>query len=188
MKSIFSAVKLTVLCLVFFSVLYPLAVTGIAYWAPQQGKGEQIKREGRLLGFKRVGQSFQEDRYFWGRPSAVQYNAAGSGGSNKGPTNPAYLAEVQARIDSFQAHHPYLSTSQIPAEMVTASGSGLDPHISPQSALVQLQRVAAARGIPEPQLRALIEAHTQAPFLAWLGPSCVHVLELNLALDELAAK
>jgi K+-transporting ATPase ATPase C chain len=185
MKSIAVAVRLTFFCLLFFSLLYPLAVTGLAQWAPNAGRGEQVMHNGRVAGFVRVGQSFTQASYFWGRPSAVQYNAAGSGGSNKGPNNPDYLAEVAARIDTFMAYHPYLKREETPAEMVTASGSGLDPHLSPQAALVQVRRVAEARNLPEEQVRALVVSHVQSPLLGVFGPACVNVLALNLALDAL---
>lgn len=186
MKSMTIAVRLTFFCLLFFSLLYPLAVTGLAQWAPNAGRGEQVVSEGRVVGFARVGQYFSREAYFWGRPSAVQYNAAGSGGSNKGPNNPDYLAEVAARVDTFLARHPYLKREETPAEMVTASGSGLDPHISPAAALAQAKRVAEARKLPEAQLRELVARHTRQPLWGLFGPACVNVLALNVALDEIS--
>lgn len=185
MKNIYSNIRLTILCLVFFSVLYPLAITGIAFFAPNNGKGETIKVNGKIVGFKNIGQSFTDDKYFWGRPSAVNYNAAGSGGSNKGTCNPDYLNEVQMRIDSFLIHHPYLQKQDIPSEMVTASGSGLDPHISPKSALIQVKRIAKNRNISEQKLVNFVNGFMQKPFLDLFGTSTVNILELNIALDNL---
>ncbi len=134
MKSnIFPAIKLTFVCLVFFMGIYTLAVYGIAQFAPNQGKGEIISSNGNTY-YSNVGQSFTDDKYFNSRPSAVGYNAAGSGGSNKGPSNPDYLSEVQARIDTFLIHNPGIDKSEIPSDLVTASGSGLDPkHICTSS-------------------------------------------------------
>ncbi len=183
MKNIFSMIKLTVLCLILFSVIYPLAITGIAKFAPNHGKGETLEVNGKIVGYQKIGQSFTKEKYFWGRPSAVNYNAAGSGGSNKGPSNPDYLKDVQSRIDSFLVHHPYLTKKEVPAEMVTASGSGLDPHISPQAAMVQVKRIVKARNIPEDKIRNLVQAHIENPLLGMFGPPKVNVLQLNIALD-----
>jgi K+-transporting ATPase ATPase C chain len=167
-------------------VFYPLAILGIGNAiAPNGGKGETIEANGRVVGYHRVGQNFDDDRYFWSRPSAVGYNAAGSGGSNKGPGNPDYLAAVQARLDTFLAHHPGVRANQVPSELLTASGSGLDPHLSPQGALVQVARIASVRGVSEDRLRQLVDEHTAGPLLGLFGTSTVNVLELNLALDQL---
>jgi K+-transporting ATPase ATPase C chain len=187
MKShILHALKLTLCCIALLAVLYPLAMLGIGkIAAPNGGKGETVVANGRTVGYVRVGQNFDEDRYFWSRPSAVGYNAAGSGGSNKGPSNPDYLATVQARLDTFLVHHPGVRADQVPAELVTASGSGLDPHLSPQGALVQVTRIANARGLAEDRVRALVNAQTDGPLLGLFGTSTVNVLELNRALDKL---
>ena len=182
MKNIFPAIKLTVLCLIFFSILYTLAILGIAQLSPNKGKGEIVEVNGKTIGFKKLGQSFTEDKYFWGRPSAVNYNAAGSCGSNKGTANPGYLEEVNIRIDSFLVHHPYLSKKDIPSEMVTASGSGLDPDISPDAALIQVKRIAKIRNISEEKLAALVNSFATKPVL---GTPTVNVLELNVALDKI---
>lgn len=189
MKSyILPTLKLTLCCIVLFSVAYPLAMFGIGkVAAPNGGKGEVVEANGRTVGYYRIGQHFSEDRYFWSRPSAVDYNAAGSGGSNKGPSNPEYLATVQARLDTFLVHNPGVRASDVPGELLTASGSGLDPHVSPQGALVQVARIARARGMDENTVRELVTGHTKGPFLGCMGPSTVHVLELNLALDQLQA-
>ena len=182
---ILPALKLTLCCILLLAVLYPLAMVGIGQIvAPGSGRGETVEANGRVVGYARVGQNFDDERYFWSRPSAVGYNAAGSAGSNKGPRNPDYLAVVQARLDTFRVHHPGVSASQVPAELVTASGSGLDPHLSPQGALVQVARIARVRGLPEERVRQLVAEHTDGPLLGLFGTSTVHVLALNLALDN----
>ena len=187
MKSnIFPALMLTFCCILLFAVVYPLAIFGIGKLAaPQAGRGETIELNGRTVGYSRIGQNFSEERYFWPRPSAVGYNAAGSAGSNKGPSNPDYLAVVQQRIDTFAVHHPYLRKADIPSEMVTASGSGLDPHISPRAAAVQVKRVADFRGLNEAIVAALVEKNTERPLLGLFGPPVVNVLTLNLALSNI---
>lgn len=185
MKShILPSIRLTLFCLVLFSGLYTLVVWGFAQLLPTQGSGERIVSGDRYF-YANIGQSFTVDRYFWPRPSAVNYNAAGSGGSNKAPGNPDYLSTVQARIDTFLAHNPGIKRWQIPADLVTASGSGLDPHISPQAARVQLERVARVRGIDRGKVEALINSCTEQPWLGIFGKACVSVLKLNMALDSL---
>ena len=185
MKTLFSAIRLTLISMILFAVIYPLLITGIAQFTPNQGKGEVIQVNGKTVGYQKLGQSFTADKYFWSRPSAVAYNAAGSAGSNKGPTNAEYLATVQARIDTFLVHNPKIVKSQIPSEMVTASGSGLDPDISPASARIQVKRIADARKIPEDKIMALINSHTHKPLLGIFGTETINVLELNVGLDGL---
>lgn len=184
-KRIIAVNIFTFLCLVLLSVTYPLFIWGIAQVTPGKGKGQVVEKAGKVVGFYHEGQSFTANNYFWGRPSAVNYNGAGSGGSNKGTSNPDYLQEVENRIDTFLLQHPYLDRKEVPAELVTASGSGLDPNISPKAAMVQVKRVAEARGIDEKQLQRLVKEHTKAPLFKVLGPSIINVLELNLALDNL---
>ena len=181
-KYIWPSVKLTFIFIIVCSVLYPLLIAGIGKFAPGGGKGETLSVYGKIVGYERIGQKFTEDKYFQGRPSAVDYNAAGSAGSNKGPTNPDYLKTVQDRVDSFLVHNPGVKKEEIPADLVTASGSGLDPEISPESAYIQVNRIAAIRGIPAEKLKALVDAYVEKPFL---GPSIVHVLKLNIALDTI---
>jgi K+-transporting ATPase ATPase C chain len=184
MKSQFlPAVRLTFALLVLCCVVYPAIVWAAAQLAPGHGQGEQLVRNGRLVGFANVGQKFTEARYFSSRPSAVDYHADGSAGSNKGPSNPDYLKDVQTRLDTFLLQNPGVRAADVPAELLTASGSGLDPHLSPQGALVQVQRVAAARHLEVARVRTLVQQHTTAHLL---GPSTVNVLQLNLALDALA--
>src|SRR5689334_11137737 len=163
-KNLIISLKLTLVMIVLCSVLYPLLIAGIGKMAPGSGKGVVVKVNDKVVGYERVGQKFTEDKYFWGRPSAVDYNASGSAGSNKGPSNPDYLKIVQDRIDSFLVHNPGVKKEEIPADLVTASGSGLDPDISPASAYVQVKRVAAVRGLPEEKLRALVDNHVEKPF------------------------
>ena len=183
MKSqIFPALKLTFACVVIFAVLYPMSVWAIAQFAPNGGKGETISRKGQPVGYVLVGQSFTDDKYFNSRPSAVNYNAAGSAGSNKGASNPDYLKDVQLRIDTFLLHNPSVTKAQIPSELVTASGSGLDPNLSPEGAAVQVSRVSKTRGISEAKVKDLVEANTQRPAL---GMPIINILALNIALDDL---
>lgn len=164
-------------CVIYFGI-----VALIGKVAPGGGNGEKLMVNGKVVGYERIGQKFTDDKYFWGRPSAVDYNAAGSAGSNKGPSNPDYLKIVQERIDSFLVHNPGVTKEQLPAEMVTASGSGLDPHISPASAYIQVARVAKTRGIDETKVKALVDQHVEKNLI---GPDVVQVLKLNIAIDAL---
>jgi K+-transporting ATPase ATPase C chain len=185
--NLFPAVKLTILCIVFFVVIYSAIVWGIAYLtAPNHGRGEVVMNDkGQLIGFALIGQTFNQDKYFWSRPSAVNYNAAGSAGSNKGPSNEEYLQTVKARIDTFLVHNPGMEKSQIPVDLVTASGSGLDPDISPASAYIQVKRIAKIRNIDEAKLKALVNQAVEKPLLGFLGTEKINVLKLNLELDKL---
>ncbi|MBP9924369.1 MAG: K(+)-transporting ATPase subunit C [Cyclobacteriaceae bacterium] len=185
MKSnILPAIKLTMLSILLLTVIYPLAVWGIAQFSPNHGKGEIIIQNDKTY-YANIGQSFTEDKYFNSRPSAVGYNAAGSGGSNKGASNPDYLAEVQTRIDTFSVHNPGVNKSEIPVDLVTASGSGLDPNISVQAVKVQVKRIAKVRNISETTLQELINQQTEKPLLGLFGTEKINVLKLNLALDNL---
>ncbi|GAB4012639.1 K(+)-transporting ATPase subunit C [Spirosoma migulaei] len=179
------AIRLTLVMLVLLVVIYPLVVAGIATLAPGGGKGETVTVNGKVVGYKLIGQKFTEDRYFNSRPSAVEYNAAGSAGSNKGPSNPDYLKAVQARIDTFLVHNPGVNKADIPAELVTASGSGLDPDLSPAGATIQVARIAKVRGISTELLTQLVDQQTEGPLLGIFGPAKVNVLALNVALDQL---
>lgn len=176
---------LTLCSLFLFSVIYPLAIYGFALLAaPNGGKGEVVQAQGRTVGYALIGQNFSAARYFQSRPSAVAYNAAGSAGSNKGPSNPEYLATVQARMDTFLVHNPGVPAGQVPSELLTASGSGLDPDLSPQGARVQAVRIARARGIDVASVNRLIDEHTKGPLLGLFGTATVNVLRLNVALDS----
>ena len=171
-------------------VAYPLLVTGIAQTAfHRQAKCSLIVNNGHPIGSDVLGQPFDDPKYFWGRPSATTpypYNAAASSGSNLGPTNPALLAAVQARIDALRAADPS-NTQSIPVDLVTASASGLDPHISLAAAEYQVARVARARGLDKAAVRQLVAQHTEGRTFDLLGEPCVNVLELNLALNALSA-
>jgi len=180
---ILPAVRLTTLCLVLLTVIYPAIVWGIAQFTPGSGNGIVINERGNRY-YSNIGQKFNEDGYFWSRPSAVDYNAAGSGGSNMGPSNPEYLQTVKARIDTFLVHNPEVDKSEIPVELVTASGSGLDPHISVRAARVQVKRIAGTRGLSEAGLNVLINRYTERPLFGILGPEKVNVVKMNYALDQ----
>ena len=179
-------------------LVYPLAMTGIAQVLfPRQSQGSLIERNGVVVGSELVGQVFESDKYFHGRPSATTapdpndstktvpapYNAANSGGSNLGPSNKALVDRVQGDIDKLKQENP---SASVPADLVTTSASGLDPHISPEAALFQMPRVAKARNLPEDRIRQLVADHTEGRFLGLLGEARVNVLLLNLALDQLA--
>ena len=183
-ENIVPAIRLTLFCALFFSGIYTLSIYGIAQLAPNQGKGEIVTVNGKNHHIN-VAQKFVQDKYFWSRPSAVDYNAAGSGGSNKGTNNPDYLTEVKTRIDTFLLKNPTVKRSEVPSELVTASGSGLDPNISVQGALVQANRVAKARNISEETVLEIITENTEKPLLGCLGTEKINVLQLNIALDEL---
>jgi len=183
-NNIIPAIKLTLISILFFAGIYPLILWGIAPYTPHAGQGEIINHDGKKY-YSNIGQSFTNNNYFWSRPSAVQYNAGGSGGSNKGPSNKEYLATVQARIDTFLHYNPEIDKSQIPVDLVTESGSGLDPHISVEAAKVQVKRIAKIRHIPEEKLTQLITQHTEKPLWGLFGPEKINVLKLNIALDKL---
>jgi len=180
--------KLTIISFVLLAIMYPLLIWGIAKGiAPNGGKGEEIFNGNKKVGYALIGQNFRSRHYFQSRPSAVNYNAAGSGGSNKGFTNPDYLKTVKERRDSLLKYNPNLKIGNVPAELVTASGSGLDPHLTPESALVQVPRIAKIRHISENDLKKLIAEQTEQPFLGIFGKPTVHVLKLNVALDQKAS-
>ena len=178
-----TALRLSLALLVLCCVVYPAVVWAAAQLAPGRGEGVQVRQNGRLVGFANVGQRFDRPGYFSSRPSAASYHADASSGSNKGPSNPDYLQEVKARLDAFLVKNPGVPAAAVPAELLTASGSGLDPDLSPQGALVQVARVARARGLAPGPVAALVRQHTETSLL---GPATVNVLALNLALDALA--
>lgn len=184
-KHLLVSLKLTVVMILILSGLYPLLIAGVAKLAPGNGKGETLSVNGKVVGYANVGQKFTEDKYFWSRPSAVEYNAANSGGSNKGPSNPDYLKLIQERIDTFLVHNPGVKKEQIPSDMVTASGSGLDPDISVEGAKIQVKRIASVRHLDETKIYNLIDQETEHPLAGIFGPSKINVLKLNIALDNL---
>ena len=165
---------------------YPAVITGIAQLVfPRQANGSLVSRGSAVAGSSLIGQPFDDPKYFWGRPSATSpfpYNAGASSGSNQGPTNPDFIKAVQGRVDALRAADPG-NTSAVPVDLVTASASGLDPHISPAAALYQAGRVAKARGLEETKVRKLIAQHIEGRQLGVLGEPRVNVLALNLALD-----
>ena len=188
----FSQVRPAFFMLLIFTVItgviYPLIVTGIAQVAfPHQANGSLIVKDGKTIGSELIGQQFDDPKYFWGRPSATTpepYNAASSSGSNLGPANSALISAVEARVKALQEADPN-NMLPIPVDLVTASASGLDPHISVASGLYQVHRVATARGLNEAQVQELVDKYTEGRQFGFLGEPRVNVLELNLALDEL---
>ena len=199
LKEIRPAIVLLVALTLITGVIYPFAMTGIARVIfPTQSQGSLVEENGKIVGSALIGQQFQSDRYFHGRPSATvspdpndttktvpaPYNAANSGGSNLGPTNKSLIERVQGDMDRLQQENP---SSEVPIDLVTTSGSGLDPHISPAAAHFQVPRVAKARNMSEDSVRRLIDEHVEGRTLGILGEPRVNVLALNLALDRAAA-
>lgn len=183
-NNILPAIRLTIVCLILFSGLYTLIVLGIAQLTPGNGGGELITANGKSY-YLNIGQSFTEDKYFCSRPSSASYNAAGSSGSNKGPSNPEYLAGVKSRIDTFILHNPTIKPHEIPSELVTFSGSGLDPNISVEAAKIQIARIAQIREMSKHDLDQLIDQHIERPLFGLFGPQKINLLKLNIALDNL---
>lgn len=180
------ALMTLVLFTLITGVAYPLLVTGVAQGVfPGRANGSLIVKDGKVVGSALIGQPFDDPRYFWSRPSATSpfpYNAAASSGSNLSPTNPALIGAVQGRVDALRAADP-TNRAPVPVDLVTASGSGLDPHISPAAALYQVPRVARERTLSPDAVRALVDRHTEGRWLGFLGEPRVNVLALNLALD-----
>jgi potassium-transporting ATPase KdpC subunit len=196
-REIRPAIVVLVALTLITGLAYPLAMTGIAQALfPRQAQGSLIERNGTVIGSELIAQQFQSDKYFRGRPSATTapdpndatktvpapYNAANSGGSNLGPSNKALIDRVQGDIDKLKQENP---SAPVPADLVTTSASGLDPHISPEAALFQIPRIAKARNLPEERIRQLVGDHTEGRLLGLLGEPRVNVLLLNLALDQM---
>ena len=187
MKTFIQSIRLTLAFCLLFAVCYVLLLWIFGQVAnPNHGNAPVATLNGKVVGVANVGQNFTKDIYFWGRPSMAGdgYDASSSAGSNKGPTNPEYLKEVEGRIDDFLKKHPYLKRSEVPAEMVTASGSGLDPDITPESARVQVHRVAEARHLSDASVQEVVDQCTEKPLLGMFGTAKVNVLKLNIALDK----
>jgi potassium-transporting ATPase KdpC subunit len=185
------AIMMLLLLTLLTGVVYPLVVTGIAAVAfPRQANGSLLVRDGHAVGSSLIGQSFDQPKYFWGRLSATSptpYDGSASTGSNFGPLNPALFDAARARIAALRAADPG-APARVPIDLVTASGSGLDPHISPAAAEYQVARVATSRSMTVDQVRSLVREHTAGRTLGLLGEPTVNVLELNLALDSLARR
>jgi len=181
------ALTLFIALSVITGLVYPLAVTGIAQVAfKESANGSLIVRDDKAVGSDLIGQSFSDPKHFWSRPSATSpmpYNAANSGGSNQGPSHPALAEAVKARVEALRTADPG-NTAPVPVDLVTASASGLDPHISRAAADYQAARVARVRGLPQSRVRELIDQHTERPLLGFIGEPRVHVLRLNLALES----
>jgi K+-transporting ATPase ATPase C chain len=183
-KNLVTAVLMTIVTTLLLGVAYPLVVTGLAQVLfPDKANGQLIERNGKIVGSRIIGQAFSSPGYFRSRPSAAGsgYDAANSGGTNLGPTNKKLIDAVKAAVDTAKKENPAAS---VPVDLVTASASGLDPHISPANAAFQVPRVARERGVPESEIKSLVDAHTLGRQLGFLGEPVVNVLELNLALDD----
>jgi len=183
-RNLLVSVLMTVVTTLMLGVLYPLAITAVAQFAfPSQANGQLLERNGAVVGSRLIGQGFSKPGYFHSRPSATStpYDAANSGGSNYGPTNRKLIDAVTANVNAARSENP---SAPVPVDLVTASASGIDPHISPAAADFQVPRVASDRGISEAQLREVVQSHTQERTFGLLGEARVNVLELNLALDE----
>jgi K+-transporting ATPase ATPase C chain len=188
MKLLIQSILLTIVFTVITGVLYPLAMTGIAQVAfKDKANGSLIEKNGQIVGSELLAQQFTGEKYFWPRPSAASYGTVPSGASNLGPTSQKLHDAVVTNAAAFRVAHKLATDAPVPADMVFASGSGLDPHISPEAARAQAARVAAARGVSVDSIKALVEKSIEPPQWGFLGEARVNVLKLNLALDKSTA-
>jgi len=184
---LFTILRISVLFIVLCGIVYPLVCTGIAQLAmPDQANGSLIKNEaGQVIGSELIGQNFTDPKFFRGRVSSIDYNGAGSGSNNYAPSNPDMLQRTKDSIEAWKRENPDVPVSRLPVDLITNSGSGLDPHITPESAKVQVPRISKLTGIPAEKLNALVEEHTEGRELGLFGEKRVNVLQLNIALSAM---
>ena len=186
MNHIVNEIKLNLILFFLLAIGFPFVVWLFSLAMPENAAGRPVLRNGTTLGFENIGQKFTDDKYFWGRPSATGYNASASGGSNKPVADSLYLSVVNQRLKEFLKRNPGITKDEVPSDLITASGSGIDPDISVQSAIIQIKRIAKARNLPEEVVMKIVVENIKQPFLGVFGTPCVNVLKLNLALDETA--
>ncbi len=188
MKTIKINLLLLVVTIFLLGVIYPLFICGVGLLFPNQAEGFPLKKDNQIIGYKNIGQNFSDSKYFWGRPSACNYNPINAGPSNFGPSNPIFLKKVQQRIKIFLAKNPTIKKADIPSDIVTSSGSGIDPDISLNSAIIQIPRIAESRRLSDAKIMLLVDNNIQKPLFGIFGPQKINVLQLNLALDNLSKK
>jgi K+-transporting ATPase ATPase C chain len=189
MKELMRGLLFFVVLSILTGLVYPFFITGVAQLVfPRQAKGSLLTVDGKTIGSELIGQKFTNPRYFYGRPSAVDYDASNSGGSNVGPSNAKSLEEVGGRIEKVRKDNGLTHATPVPADLALTSASGLDPHISLEAAMVQVKRVAKARGLSELEVQELMQRYIEVPLLGFLGQERINVLRLNLTLDELSSR
>ena len=187
MKSLGLSIRFLLWMTLLTGIIYPFVITAIGQIAMKHAaSGSLLEHKGKVVGSSLIAQKFESEKYFWPRPSANDYNGLASGGSNLGPTSADLKKAIEKRKAAILKAHSGTDASKIPPELLFASGSGLDPHISPEAADFQIDRIAKARGLGKEDIKKLVQNNTQGPFLQFLGPPCVNVLTLNIALDELS--
>lgn len=184
MNSIVNEVKLNLILFFMLAIGFPFVVWLLSFASPENAAGKPVVRNGITLGFENIGQKFTSDRYFWGRPSATGNNASSTGGSNKSIADSLYLVLLNQRLEEFLKRNPGITKDDIPSDLITASGSGIDPDISVQSAIIQIKRIAKSRHLREEVVMKIVVENIKQPILGVIGTPCVNVLKLNLVLDE----
>jgi K+-transporting ATPase ATPase C chain len=184
MKSFVKDIKLLFATLFIFGIIFPLVIWLFSLAEPTSALGNPIYKDGKIVGFENIGQKFQSDNYFWGRPSAVDYNASSTGGSNKAVTDSAYIDTINERLSTFLRRNPGVRKGDVPSDIITASASGVDPHISVQAAIIQIKRVAKARNLRDSEITKIVFDNIVPPLFGVFGSSKVNVLKLNLSLDS----